>query len=321
MNEELNYYKLDEFYQKCVDGTIDIRRQIKLKNRDHTKSYYISFLRHVLYLCKSQNLNLLDILNTLKDKTENYVERLIRENYYIKGYIQTIISEWSLTIEPEQIFDKMNEFGIKDTTKKNKGFNLLNPLSWFSGQAQGAIDQAEKGKGLFGNSLTGRMLEKKRALAEAQGYNKGGLVGKGGNGMKDLAPAADGSILRVSSNVKDYNKDHFGTTGYRLGQVNPRTLVSGRTEFTDESSIKSNTKKGKLGGLKNFLFNRDYDKFTFDDSEIGLTKYTENVRKTMDGETFTSSKTYRSESASIGVPDLIEHQDQLLKQIPLIKRE
>jgi len=86
-----------------------------------------------------------------------------------------------------RIFDKMNEFGIKDTTKKNKGFNLLNPLSWFSGQAQGAIDQAEKGKGLFGNSLTGRMLEKKRALAEAQGYNngglvynKGGLVGKGG---------------------------------------------------------------------------------------------------------------------------------------------
>ena len=218
-----------------------------------------------------------------------------------------------------RIFDKMNEFGIKDTTKKNKGFNLLNPLSWFSGQAQGAIDQAEKGKGLFGNSLTGRMLEKKRALAEAQGYNKGGLVGKGGNGMKDLAPAADGSILRVSSNVKDYNKDHFGTTGYRLGQVNPRTLVSGRTEFTDESSIKSNTKKGKLGGLKNFLFNRDYDKFTFDDSEIGLTKYTENVRKTMGGETFTSSKTYRSESASIGVPDLIEHQDQLLKQIHRVK--
>jgi len=126
MNEELNYYKVDEFYQKCVDGTIDIRRQIKLKNRDHTKSYYISFLRHVLYLCKSQNLNLLDILNTLKDKTENYVERLIRENYYIKGYIQTIISEWSLTIEPEQIFDKMNEvFKYESFMDENKTFNQL----------------------------------------------------------------------------------------------------------------------------------------------------------------------------------------------------
>lgn len=126
MNEELNYYKLDEFYQKCVDGSIDIRRQIKLKNRDHTKSYYISFLRHVLYLCKSQNLNLLDILNTLKNKTENYVERLIRENYYIKGYIQTIISEWSLTIEPEQIFDKMNEvFKYESFMDENKTFNQL----------------------------------------------------------------------------------------------------------------------------------------------------------------------------------------------------
>ena len=220
-----------------------------------------------------------------------------------------------------RIFDKMEEFGIKDTTKtkKNKGFNLLNPFSWFSGQAQGAIDQAEKGKGVFGDSLTGRMLEKKRALAEAQGYNKGGLVGKGGNGMRDLAPAADGSILRVSSNVKDFNKDHFGTTGYRLGQVNPRTLFSGRSKFTENTTLTSSTKEDKLSGLKNFLFNRDYDKFTFDDSEIGLTKYTENVRKTIGGETFTSSKTYRSESASIGVPDLIEHQDQLLKQIHRIK--
>ena len=102
-----------------------------------------------------------------------------------------------------RIFDKMNEFGIKDTTKKNKGFNLLNPLSWFSGQAQGAIDQAEKGEGLFGNSLTGRMLEKKRALAEAQGYNEGGLVGKGAvqqygiDTMEGMNAAAGGTNIPV----------------------------------------------------------------------------------------------------------------------------
>ena len=62
MNEELNYYKLDDFYRKCMDGTIDIHRQIKLKDRAQTKEYRISFLRHVLYLCKHHNTNLLDIL-------------------------------------------------------------------------------------------------------------------------------------------------------------------------------------------------------------------------------------------------------------------
>jgi hypothetical protein len=162
-----------------------------------------------------------------------------------------------------------------------------------------------------------------KMMGNIQLANKGGLVGKsdkgGKSGMRDLPPGPNGEILRVSSNVRDFNKDHFGTTGYRLGQRNPRTLFSGRSKFTENTTLTSSTKEDKLSGLKNFLFNRDYDKFTFDDSEIGLTKYTENVRKTIGGETFTSSKTYRSESASIGVPDLIEHQDQLLKQIHRIK--
>ena len=158
-----------------------------------------------------------------------------------------------------------------------------------------------------------------KMMGNIQLANKGGLVGKSGKGMRDLPPGPNGEILRVSSNVRDFNKDHFGTTGYRLGQRNPPTLFSGRTDFVDKTSLKFNTKEDKFSGLKNFLFNRDYENFKVDDSEIGLTKITENVRKTIGGETFTSSKTYRQESASIGIPDLIEHQDQLLKQIHRIK--
>ena len=126
MNEELNYYKLDDFYRKCMDGTIDMHGQIKLKDRAQTKEYRISFVRHVLYLCKHHNTNLLDILNTLKDKIETFVKRLIRENFYIKSYIQSVISEWSLNLEPEEIFNKINEvFKYKDFMEENKTFNQL----------------------------------------------------------------------------------------------------------------------------------------------------------------------------------------------------
>ena len=126
MNEELNYYKLDDFYRKCMDGTIDMHRLIKLKDRAQTKEYRISFVRHVLYLCNHHNTNLLDILNTLKDKIETFVKRLIRENFYIKSYIQSVISEWSLNLEPEEMFNKINEvFKYDDFMEENKTFNQL----------------------------------------------------------------------------------------------------------------------------------------------------------------------------------------------------
>ena len=103
MDEDLNYHKLDEFYNKYMTGELNIHNPIQLHNHHKTKTYSISFLTHVLYLCKKNNMNLLDILNTLKDKLETHMKRLIRENYYIKHYVQSVINEWSLNIEAENI--------------------------------------------------------------------------------------------------------------------------------------------------------------------------------------------------------------------------
>ena len=126
MNDELNYYKLDEFYTKCMNGSLNIHDPIQLKDRSQTKIYAISFLSHVLYLCKSNNMNLLDILNILKDKIETFVKRLIRENFYIKNYIDSIILEWSLDLEAENIFNEMNEvFKYDMFVEENKTFNQL----------------------------------------------------------------------------------------------------------------------------------------------------------------------------------------------------
>ena len=126
MNDELNYYKLDEFYTKCMNGSLNIHDPIQLKDRGQTKIYAISFLSHVLYLCKANNMNLLDILNILKDKIETFVKRLIRENFYIKNYIDSIILEWSLDLEAENIFNEMTEvFKYDMFVEENRSFNQL----------------------------------------------------------------------------------------------------------------------------------------------------------------------------------------------------
>ena len=126
MSDELNYYKLEEFYKKCMDGSLDIHKQIQLKDLSQTKIYNVSFLRHVLYLCKSNNTNLLDILNKLKEKIETFLKRLIGENFYIRSYIQTIINEWSLDLEATGIFNNMMEvFKYDNFINENKTYNQL----------------------------------------------------------------------------------------------------------------------------------------------------------------------------------------------------
>ena len=126
MDENLNYHKLDDFYMKYMTGEYNIHNPIQLHNHHKTKTYSISFLSHILYLCKTNNMNLLDILNTLKDKLETHMKRLIRENYYIKHYIQSIINEWSLSIEPENIFNSETvKFPYQKFVDENLAYNSL----------------------------------------------------------------------------------------------------------------------------------------------------------------------------------------------------
>ena len=76
------------------------------------------------------------------------------------------------------------------------GFNFLNPMSWIGGQAQGAIGQADRGEGEVGGGLAGQMMEKRRALAEAQGLSGGGTVD-----AKNIS-AAGGGKVESNSGIK-----------------------------------------------------------------------------------------------------------------------
>ena len=99
---------------------------LSLDNLKHTTTYRISLLNHLLYLCKHNNQSLLDMMNRLKDMIVNYMKRLINENFYIKSYIETIIKEWSLILEADDIFDDMKgEFKYDDFILQNKMYNEL----------------------------------------------------------------------------------------------------------------------------------------------------------------------------------------------------
>ena len=73
---DLKYYTTDEFLNLYVKGDKCIDEMLSLDNLKHTTTYRISFLNHLLYLCKTNNTSLLDMMNRLKDMISNYMFRL-----------------------------------------------------------------------------------------------------------------------------------------------------------------------------------------------------------------------------------------------------
>lgn len=71
---------------------------------------------------------------------------------------------------PGEMFlaDYLSKFPQEQLTAE--GFNLLNPMTWFTRKAQAAIQEADKGgeKKYDTSTLSGKLLERRRALAELQ---------------------------------------------------------------------------------------------------------------------------------------------------------
>ena len=83
--DAIKYYTTDEFLNYYVKGDKNIHDMLSLNDLRHTKIYNVSFLHHILHLCKSTNTNLLTMLNRLKSMIENFIQRLIEENFYIRS--------------------------------------------------------------------------------------------------------------------------------------------------------------------------------------------------------------------------------------------
>ena len=112
-------------------------------------------------------------------------------------------------------------------------FNFLNPFSWMSGQAQEAIDQADRGEGNFDTSTpVGAMLERRRKTAEAmqmlQGFNQGALV-SGPSGV-DKVPAmlTAGEFVMSRGAVQKFGVDTMMSMNAMGGGTNTPTMMGGK---------------------------------------------------------------------------------------------
>ncbi len=165
-----------------------------------------------------------------------------------------------------------NNMTISQPKKENNIFNFLNPLSWIGGQAQDAIGQADRGEGQFdGGGLAARLLEKRRALSEAQGFNQGGLVpqlnvlqnfnqggivqpkkfntgGKvPGAGNKDTVPAmlTPGEFVMSKGAVEKYGTSTLASMNAIGGGNNTPEIVGTVKGFNQGGVV------GKASGIKN----------------------------------------------------------------------
>jgi len=149
-----------------------------------------------------------------------------------------------------------------------------------SKMASGGKDKKQKPVGNEGDEGEGVTTMKGGGLVESspiQKYNEGGLVNDQGSAQNFIHKFNEGGLVpgyNEGGSVKDFDKSHYGTEGYQIGQVNPPTLIVSQEKFEE----KIVTKNGEI------VDDKSYEKF----SEM---------------------------IASIGVPDLMEHQGQLVGEI------
>ena len=123
---KLKYYNKDDLLEKCSTGKINIHQPIKLKNKTQNTLHYISFLKHLLYICqKDEKESILNNLFTIKSKIENEYKKSIRNGYFHKC-IERTIEEWNIDIEPEKIFNNTKDkYNYNNFIKNNKNYNEL----------------------------------------------------------------------------------------------------------------------------------------------------------------------------------------------------
>lgn len=123
---KLKYYEKKDLIEKCSSGEINIHLPIKLKNKSQNTLHYISFLKHILYLCQENTSdNLLKILFTIKSKIEKEYNNSIKNGYFNKC-IERTIEEWSLDLNTKKLFDNTKDtYNYNNFLKNNKNYNEL----------------------------------------------------------------------------------------------------------------------------------------------------------------------------------------------------
>ena len=120
---------------------------------------------------------------------------------------------------------------------------------------------------------------------------------------------------KVGSSDEPKSRPSLPEMGYRLGQINPETFVTSITRIVEETIEKTDRRRGQGGRFLGDTTRRDGSGFSVSESADGFTT-TQIDRMVRGGRLFQDKTTLTEITAAIGRPDLIEHQDQILKQLP-----
>ena len=163
------------------------------------------------------------------------------------------------------------------------------------------VDKLEAMNAAGGGTNKPKVVDNK-VYASVGGYVSGTDTGK--KGTPDPKKGTEFGAFPASSNF-----------GYRLGQINPETFVTSITKIVEETIEKTDRRRGQGGRPLGDTTRRDGSGFSISESADGFTT-TQIDRMVRGGRLFQDKTTLTEITAAIGRPDLIEHQDQILKQLP-----
>ena len=179
-----------------------------------------------------------------------------------------------------------------------------------------------------GEFVMSRGAVQKYGLAQLEAMNAAGggtnrpkmmngtVFAAGGGHVGDRESAPDKMLTPVEKNGTEFGAfPASGNFGYRLGQINPETFVTSITKIVEETIEKTDRRRGQGGRPLGDTTRRGGEGFRITESADGFTT-TQIDRIVKGGRLFQDKTTLTEITAAIGRPDLIEHQDQILKQLP-----
>lgn len=234
-----------------------------------------------------------------------------------QDYYQNKINELQFEIRNEKLEfgDDANTSSLEEELKKFQ--KKYNDTLEFGGYDLGDGKTKEKKKNIFGFNFGGLV----------QGYNQGGEV--------DSVPAmlTPGEFVVAKDAVEKVGADTLKGLNASVGATNKASNLGSfeikRLDPNDLSKDALVKKSSFVDGIKDVEISNesgsDYFRSTTDMSTGGLSETT--VKRTRFTETaedgtvtvFSKDTTMTEKTVSIGVPDLIEHQDQLLGEIHKLK--
>jgi hypothetical protein len=136
-----------------------------------------------------------------------------------------------------------------DQTQNEEQFNVLNPFNII--RLLGVINQADEGEGQFGGGFTGRMMERRRTLAETQGLKQGGVVSGPGGVDKVPARLTAGEFVMSKGAVEKYGTNTLAAMNAAGGGTNIPTLMGGKPGYAGGGEVASYQQLVEKGGIIN----------------------------------------------------------------------